>query len=257
MNRTEAMRELLCEQWCSGALIADDAEGLRISLPVHEADGDAVTLWIKPAMGGWHISDMGTTFMRLSYDMEFDLLSSGQRAQVLSTILEAHGIEDSDGELTMVAPEGELGPALLSFGVAISRVGDLRFWSRGRVHSTFYDDLGQELRRIAGAANVHERYEVPGLSDAADYAVDFYVSGGSTPLYVFGVPNADKAKLATIVLQRLQQADLRFESLVVPSEFNAVPPRDLRRLMNAANDMVDGFEAKEALERKVRHRIAM
>jgi hypothetical protein len=256
MTSESALRELLCEQWCSEAVITQDASGTRLSLPVYEADGDAVTVWLKPSLGGWVVSDMGTTLMRISYDMDIDLLQTGQRARVLETILAETGIRSQEGTLLTQVAEGELVSALLAFGQAIARIGDIKLWSKTRVASTFYDDLGIELARIVGAGQIYKDYVVPDLENGEDYPVDFYLSGGSRPLYVFGVPSGDKAKLATIVLQRLAAAGLQFESLVVPADIATLPQRDLRRLMNAANDMVDSLTAREALERKIRHRLA-
>lgn len=256
MTMPSAIKELLCEQWCADAVVGEDSAGTRISLPMYEADGDAVTVWITPSMGGWTISDNATTYMRLSYDMDLDLLDSGQRAKVLETVLRESGIADDGGNLTMRVAEDELAQSLLTFGQAIARIGDIRLWSRARVASTFYDDLAGELKRIAGDSNVKADYVVPDLQGAKDYPIDFYVTGGAKPLYVFGIPSADKAKLATIILQRLAALGHQFESLIVPSDISAIPQKDLRRLLNAANDMVDGLAARDALERKILHRLA-
>lgn len=255
MNKPAALKRLLCEQWCADAVVSEDAGGLRVSLPMYEADGDAVTVWISPGIGGWKICDNATTFMRLSYEMDLDLLDSGQRAKVLDAILSESGIHDEGGNLTLTAPEDELTQALLTFGQAIGRIGDIKLWNRARVASTFYDDLGNELKRIAGESNVFKDYVVPGIVGSSDYPIDFYIRGGAQPLYVFGIPSADKAKLATIILQRLSALGHQFESLVVPSDLSAIPTKDFRRLLNAANEVVDGLAAREPLERKIRHRL--
>ena len=256
MTTPTALKQLLCEQWCADAVVFEDKGGLRLSLPMYEADGDAVTVWLRPELGGWVIADQGTTFMRLSYDMDLELLESGQRAKVLEAILREEYIEDIGGNLTMRVQEGDLGHALLNFGRAIGRIGDIRLWNKSRVASTFYDDLASELKRIAGAERVQADYIVPGIEGANDYPIDFYISGGASPLYVFGIPGTDKARLATIILQRLAALGHAFESLIVPSDISAIQQKDLRRLMNAANEMVDGLASREHLERKIKHRLA-
>lgn len=255
MTTPEAIKSLLCQQWCSDAVVSEDQGGLRLSLPMYEADGDAVTVWLRPELGGWRISDSGTTLMRMSYEMDIDLLLTGQRARVLEAILRESDITNQAGEMQMLAPEGDLGASLLAFGQAIGRIADIKLWTKTRVVNTFYDDLAQELTRIAGRDNVIRDYLVPSLENSEDYPIDFYISGGARPLYVFGVPNGDKAKLATIVVQQLAHANHQFESLIVPSDIGAIPQRDLRRLMNAAGEMVDSLTSREPLERKIRHRI--
>lgn len=256
MSTPAVIKNLLCEQWCADAVVSEDQGGLRLSLPLYESDGDSVTVWMRPELGGWRISDSGTTLMRMSYDMDVDLLAMGNRARVFESILKETGIDNHDGDLQMFVKEGDLGSALLGFGQAVGRIGDIKLWSKSRVASTFYDDLAAELNRIAGAGNVQRDYIIPTMADAEDYPIDFYLRGGRSPLYVFGVPSGDKARLATITLQRFSAVGHQFESLIVPSDLGAIPHKDLRRLMNAANEMVDSLTAKEPLERKVRHRIA-
>ena len=254
-DRVPELQRLLCEQWCADAEVVEDEAGLRVSLPMTEADGDVVTAWLQKTLGGWCISDRGLTLMRLSYDMDVDLLAEGQRAKVLDRIVREQGVKYQQGELSLAVREGDLGPALMRFGQAIVRVSDLKLWSWHRVSSTFYEDLAHELERIAGAQNVTRSYIVPDVADAANYPVDFAIRTQGLPFYIFGVPNVEKAKLTTIILLYLQRA-VRFDSLVVPANLDDLPKGDRDRLVNAANDMVTGIDAVEPLERKVRLRLA-
>jgi hypothetical protein len=183
--------------------------------------------------------------------MDVEQLEQGGRARVLERILAEHGINLTDGELTLDTDEGGLPNALLRFGQALQRIGDIRLWTRARVASTFYEDLDHELRRILGDGRIVKDYVVPQIPDAGAYPVDFAVTDSKVPLYIFGVPNNDKAKLATIILQHFQQARHAFESLVVLSGLDSISRGDLRRLMNAANEMVDSPDSTEALERKL------
>jgi hypothetical protein len=78
------------------------------------------------------------------------------------------------------------------------------------VENTFYEDLREKLRSYVDAEHVHENHLVPGVANASDYPVDYFIEGSAQPLYLFGVPNRDKARLATIVLQHLNSANLDF-----------------------------------------------
>jgi hypothetical protein len=255
MIESTELQELLCEQWCSEIDIGQDSVGIRLSLPLADADGDAVTVWIAQTVGGWTLRDCGTTLMRLSYDLDVDLLETGQRAKVLERILSEHQIELKEGELTCLAEERSLGEALLRFGQAAIRICDIKLWTQARVASTFYDDLQSSLTEIVGAGRLIVDYAVPGIPDSDNYLVDYAVKGGERPLYIFGVPTSDKAKLANIVLLHLQQANHNFDSLVVPSDFESISKPDFRRLMNVANDVVDSSASVDAIARKIRQRI--
>jgi len=143
----------------------------------------------------------------------------------------------------------------MRLGQALTRIHDLTFLNRLRVESTFYDDLRERLQSLVGAEHLTENYVVPGVANARDYPVDYFVSGGASPLYLFGVPNRDKARLATIVLQHLIRARQDFDSVVIFQNASELSRPDLSRLMNAANDMVDSLDAIDDLERKVLRRL--
>jgi hypothetical protein len=249
------LQNLLCEQWCSDVEIGEDSAGIRLSLPLSESDGDAITVWIKQIVGGWRLRDCGTTFMRLSYDMDVDLLTDGQRAKVLERILAEHQIQIDGGELVRDVEERTLGAALLSFGQAVARIGDIKLWSRARVVTTFYEDLQSVLSDIVGTERLIIDYQAPGVPDASNYLIDYAILGSHRPLYIFGIPSSDKAKLATIVLLHLQQSEHQFESLIIPSDIDSIGKPDLRRLLNAANDFVDSSTSVDAIERKIKSRV--
>lgn len=252
----EELRELLCETWCSELDIGSDQMGTRLSLPLAEPDGDGVTVWVKKVLGGWELRDCGTTFMRLSYEMDVDLLQEGQRSKVIDRILSEARCRIVDGEIIGESEERELGVTLLRYGQALTRIGDIRLWSRVRVANTFYDDLRSSLSEIVGADRLLLDYEVPGVPDSSSYKVDFAVLSQSRPLYIFGVPSSDKAKLTTIVLLHLQYAHQVFESLIIPSDIDTINKPDLRRLMNAASDFVDSSTSIEAIRRKILQRVS-
>ena len=90
--------------------------------------------------------------------------------------------------------------------------------------------------------------------DWGDYPVDYFVSDSATPLYLFGVPNRDKARLATIILQHLIAAGRDFNSMIVFQNMSDLPRADVSRLTNAANDQVDSLDATDDLRRKLLRR---
>ncbi|WP_176079350.1 DUF1828 domain-containing protein [Paraburkholderia tropica] len=254
---SDTVKRLLCESWCSELDVVEDGDTLRLSMPLTEPDGDYVTVWLRKMLGGWKLEDAGSTLMRLSYDTDVSGLLRGPRKVMLDRMLVEYGARlDESGQVIAESPEPDLGPALLRFGQALLRANEVRTWSRSRVASTFYEDLRQSLHSIVGADRVKENYRVPDVPSSEDYPVDFAIDGGAEPLFIFGAPTKDRARLATIVLQHLQQHTTRFNSLVVFQNASEIGTTDLRRLMNAANDMVDSLDAKDALERKIRHRLA-
>ncbi|WP_155734166.1 DUF1828 domain-containing protein [Pandoraea pnomenusa] len=251
------IRRLLCESWCADLDVGLDGDSVRLSMPLTEPDGDFVTVWLKQTLGGWRLEDSGATIMRLSYDSDVSTALRGPRRVLVDNMLAEYGarLDDESGQVVAESSEGDLGHSLLRYGQAILRVNDIKSWTRNRVASTFFDDLQSHLVRIAGPDRVVREYQVPNVPAAEDYPVDFFISGAQEPLFVFGIPSKDRARLATIVLQHLQQHVPRFNSVVVFQNASEIGSGDLRRLMNASNDMVDSIDATDALERKIRHRL--
>ncbi|CAE6851264.1 DUF1828 domain-containing protein [Paraburkholderia domus] len=251
------IKRLLCESWCSELDVAEDGDSLRLSMPFVEPDGDYVTVWLRQTLGGWRLEDAGTTLMRVSYDSDVAALMRGPRKVMLDRMLSEYGARlGDDGQVIAEAPEVDLGPALLRYGQAVLRANEVRSWSKARVTSTFFEDLRLNLVDIVGVDRVLQNYKVPDVPAADDYLVDFAISGAPEPLFVFGVPSKDRARLTTIVLQHIEQYVERFNSIVVFQNASEIGNADLRRLMNAANDMIDSVDAKDALAKKIKHRLA-
>jgi len=254
---TQQLQELLCRTLCAQASVSETQQGLwRVDTPFSFPDGDAYSLYVRQlASGAVRISDMGATLMHLSYENDIDKFRDGSRGRLFQQILADATVEESDGEFYLEAPAADLGQGVFRFGQALTRIHDLTFLNRLRVESTFYEDLREALRDIVGEERLHEDYVVTGVPRAADYPVDYFVEGGASPLYLFGVPNRDKARLATIILQHLIGAGQDFNSMVVFQNMAELPRADVSRLTNAANDQVDSLDAAPDLRRKLLQRV--
>ena len=109
-------------------------------------------------------------------------------------------------------------------GQTLTRIYDLTFLNRSHVASTFYDDLQEQIKALVPEEKIHRDYHVPGIPDAQNYPVDFYIeTRKSKPLYLYGMPNRDKARLTTIFLQYLLQQGAQFDSLLVFQDQQEIP----------------------------------
>lgn len=116
--------------------------------------------------------------------------------------------------------------------------------------------IHRAMRACLDADRIQRDYVYPDMENAQDYPVDYRIEGKADPLFLFGIPGRDKARLATIVLERLLRAQARFDSLLVFADQGAIPRADLARLSNAGGEMVASLDAREDLQRKVRRRAA-
>ena len=253
---TEQLKEVLCKSLCEQAEVRLSEEGLwKVMTPFSFPDGDAYSLYVKHLpTGGLRVSDAGLTLMHLSYDNDLDKLRDGTRGKLLQQILAETDLIEEDGEFFIDSPADQIGLSVFRFGQALTRVHDLTFLNRLRAESTFYEDLRELLKDIVGQDRLREAYVVPEVPRGGDYPVDYFVSDSATPLYLFGVPNRDKARLATIILQHLIAAGRDFNSMIVFQNMSDLPRADVSRLTNAANDQVDSLDATDDLRRKLLRR---
>lgn len=251
------LEDLLCKSLCGQAHVRSSQNGLwQVTTPFSFPDGDAYSLYVKQlSTGGLRVTDAGLTLMRLSYDNDIEKFRDGTRGKLLQQILSEGDLVEEDGEFFIDGPADQLGQNVFRFGQALTRVHDLTFLNRLRAESTFYEDLRELLKNVVGTEKLREGYVVPDVPRASEYPVDYFVSGGDTPLYLFGVPSRDKARLATIILQHLIAAGHDFNSMIVFQNMGDLPRADVSRLTNAANDQVDSLDAADDLQRKLLRRV--
>jgi len=258
----DTLQKIICTSLCAQVRVTERSDGyFFVDTPFEFPDGDHYSIYLKfLGTGGLRITDRGTTFMRLSYLNDLTRFKDGTRGRLLDEVMAGSGVTHSDGEFHADVAGDQLGEGLVRFGQAITRIHDLSFLNRTRIASTFYEDLREEVQRIAGPeTEVIEHYAVPGVPNAESYPVDLCVSGKHAPLYIFGVPDQGKARVATIILQylRMQTAhepkDERFNSLVVFQNQSQIPSKDVSRLTNAATMTVDTLEARDDLRYKMEH----
>jgi Domain of unknown function DUF1828 len=255
---TKQLETTLCHALCGSVTVKEMSDELwRVDTPWTFPDGDGYSIYISPApTGGLRISDQGLTMMRLSYENDLAKLREGTRGRLLTQVLADTDLKEDDGEFFLDSTADDVGANVLRLGQALTRVHDLTFLNRARSESTFYEDLREKLQALVGSERLIEGYVVPGVAKAQEYPVDYFVKGGAQPLYLFGVPNRDKARLATIILQHLIGSGQSFASMIVYQNMADLPRPDISRLTNAANDAVDSLDASDDFQRKLLQRVS-
>jgi hypothetical protein len=143
----------------------------------------------------------------------------------------------------------------LQHGAKLSRSNPLFYFSRSVV--TFYEDLQEQLFNIVDEGKVTKDYYFDEMENATDYPIDFRIEGKYAPLFLFGIPNRDKARLTTIILERLLRAKADFDSLLIFSDQGSIPKQDLARLSNAGGEMIASLDAEADFSRKLLRKVNM
>ncbi len=255
---TDALRTLLCERLCQDIGVDTRPDG-KVVLRTHFTfpDGDGYPFHLAEApSGGLRLSDSGHTLMHISYEHDVDSFLSGTRGMLLDRIVGESGVSHSDGVFSIDTSAEQLPEAIFSFGQVLTRIYDLTMLSRSNVGSTFYDDLADCLTGFVDEAKIDRDYH-PDVPNADAYTVDYRIEGKSgVPLFVYGVPNRDKARLTTIMLGHFHRHRLEFESVIIFQDQTDIPRVDLARLSDVGGDMVSSLESTEDLNRKIIRRVA-
>ena len=87
--------------------------------------------------------------------------------------------------------------------------------------------------------------------------MDYRIKGKSgIPLFLYRVPNRDKARLTMIMLSHFHRHSLEFDSLPVFEDQSKIPRLDLARLSDVDGEMVSSLESSADLGRKLLQRAA-
>ena len=254
----EALRKLLCERLCEDVRVEPRPDGaLMVRTHFRFPDGDRFPIHLSEApAGGFRLSDRGHTLMHISYEHDVDSFMDGTRGMLLERIMGESGLQWDGGAFRIDTAPERLPEAVFRFGQALTRVYDLTLLSRSNVGSTFYDDLADLLSRLVGEDRFQPDYR-PDVPNARAYPVDYRIEGrGDVPLFLYGVPNRDKARLTTIMLSHFHRHALAFESILVFENQTEIPRLDLARLSDVGGDMISSLESHEDLDRKLVRRIA-
>lgn len=255
----KALQRLLCERLCADVQVATRSDGaLMLRTHFEFPDGDRFPIHVsETGIGGVRLSDRGHTLMHISYDHDVDAFLDGTRGQMLERIVGETGVDRDGGVFCLDTSIERLPEAIFRFGQALTRIHDLTFLSRSRVQSTFYDDLAELLKSLIDEDKMQADYLLEELPNPEAYRVDYRIEGKfDIPLFLYGVPNRDKARLATIMLSHFHRHGLRFESMLVFEDQSEIPRLDLARLSDVGGEMISSLESSADLGRKLLKRIA-
>lgn len=251
------LEETLCSLMCAEVKIRPkNGKLFSVETPFYFADGDPYQIYIQEKPGGIiRLTDMGHTLMHLSYDNDTDKFREGTRRKILDQIKAETFVEEENGAFFIETPLENLGFNIFRLGQALTKINDLTFLNRARSESTFYEDLKEQLYKIVDDDKVKKDYYFETMENARDYPIDYRIEGKHAPLFLFGIPNRDKARLTTIILERLLRTKTDFDSLLIFSDLGSIPKQDLARLSNAGGEMIASLDAETDFSRKLLRKI--
>lgn len=230
--------ELLRDQFNSHVAVREKRPGiLQLVAPLFHEDGDMMDIFLDVPKNKTinstqkiRVSDHGLTLMRLSYSFDID---TPNKEKIFRRILAENGVTEENGEFYMEAEPESLYTTLLQFSQAISKVCNMRYFKREVLASLFEEMLAEFIQ--ATLQRFNPRPTILPISDRDDLEVDWEFRPNGVPFYLFGVKDANRARLATISCLEFQRHNLRFKSIAVHEDMDKLSRKDRNRLTNACD----------------------
>jgi hypothetical protein len=217
---------------------------VQVLAPLFHEDGDMVDIFLDIPNSPHEqirISDHGMTLMRLSYSYDVD---TPTKRRILDRILSENGIGEDRGRLCMDTAQESIYPALLQFAQTVAKVSNMQAFKREVVQNLFYEMLGDFVKSTLSRFRPVEGYQpLPGRDDLD---VDWQLSL-PRQIFMFGVRDNAKARLAALACREFQMNRIHFRSVIVHEDFeNGLSKKDQSRITNAADKQFTSFSDFQA-----------
>jgi hypothetical protein len=223
----------------------------QLILPIYHEDGDMIDLFIIPKEDlKYELCDFGLTLMRLSYSYEID---TENKEKIFQKILNEYNLFEERGNIKFDTKPETVFTDIMHITQAITKITSMRYFKREVIESMFYEILDEFIEN--DLQNYKPKKNILPLPDRDDLEADYQFTPNGYPVYLFGVKDTSKARLATISCLEYQRANLKFRSLIVHEDFDKLSKKDRTRLTNACDKQftsLDEFKshAIEFLERE-------
>lgn len=223
----------------------------QLFLPFFHEDGDMIEIYLQQEQGKWKISDYAMAMMRLSYNYDID---TENKEKIFQKIIAENRLKEENGNIFIYANDENLYATLLHFVQGISKVTSMRYFRREIIESLFYEQLEEYI--YAELLDYKPQKDITPINERDDLAADYQFTPNGYPVFLFGVKDFSKARLATICCLEYQQKLQKFRSYIVHEDFTKIPKNDITRLTSACDKQFISLEdfqknAKESFDREI------
>mgnify|MGYP001574878600 CR=1 FL=1 len=222
----------------------------QLFIPFYHEDGYMIEIYLHRENNQWIISDFAMTYMRLSYNYKVD---TENKEKIFQKIITENGLSEENGNIFITSNDDGLYTSILQFVTGVNKVSSMRFFKREVIESLFYEMLEEyileELQSYTPEKNVRP------IEERDDLEADFAFHPNGYPIYLFGVKDVPKARLAAICCLEFQKQNKKFHSYIVHEDFEKLSKKDRSRLTSACDKQfisLDDFQenAVKFLERE-------
>ncbi|MHB1922092.1 MAG: DUF1828 domain-containing protein, partial [Chitinophagaceae bacterium] len=193
----------------------------------------------------------GLTLQRLAYSYDID---TENKKSILQKIIAENNLTEEEENISLLANTETIFTDILQITQAFAKIGSMRYFKKNMIESLFYEFLDEFIKNELVEFNPQNKvFPIP---ERDDLEADYQFSTNGHPVYLFGVKDVAKARLATISCLEFQKANLKFRGWVVNEDFEKLPRKDRSRLTHTCDKQftsLDDFKAsvKDFLNREV------
>lgn len=223
----------------------------QLNIPIYHEDGDMIDLFITSKDNNeYTLCDYGLTLQRLAYTYDID---TENKEAILQKIILENELYEEDGNICLKTKKDTLYTDIMHITQAYAKIGSMRYFKREVIENLFYEILDEFV--ITELQDFNPKVKVLPISNRDDLEADYSFSPNGHPIYLFGVKDVARARLATISCLEYQKANLNFRGWVVNEDFEKLPKKDRSRLTNTCDKQFTSLEdfkasAKLFLERE-------
>lgn len=223
----------------------------QLLLPIYHEDGDMIDIFIKQKeKNKYTLCDFGLTLQRLSYTYDID---SENKESILQRILIENSLLEEEGNICLDTKPETIYTDIMHITQAYAKIGSMRYFKREIIENLFYEMLEDFITK--DLQEFKPQKKVMPIPNRDDLEADYSFSPNGHPIYLFGVKDAYKARLATISCLEYRIQKLNFRGWVVNEDFEKLPRKDRSRLTNTIDKQFTSFDefkvnAREFLERE-------
>jgi hypothetical protein len=171
----------------------------------------------------------------------------------LQRILVENSLSEEEGNICLDTKPDTIYTDIMHLTQAYAKIGSMRYFKREVIENLFYEMLDDFITK--DLQEFKPQKKVMPIPNRDDLEADYSFSPNGHPVYLFGVKDAFKARLATISCLEYRMQKLNFRGWVVNEDFEKLPRKDRSRLTNTIDKQFTSFDefkvnAREFLERE-------
>ncbi|MGN6401398.1 MAG: DUF1828 domain-containing protein [Flavisolibacter sp.] len=203
----------------------------QLLLPIYHEDGDMVDLFITPTGDNkYALCDYGLTLQRLSYSYDID---TPNKESILQKILSENKLTEQEGNICLETTTENIYTDIMHITQAYAKIGSMRYFKREVIENLFMEILDEFI--FSELADFNPQKKVLPIPERDDLEADYSFQPNGKPVFLFGIKDTYKARLATITYQAYLMQQLKFHGWIVTENMDALPKKDRSRLLNACD----------------------